>query len=55
MGDIPRNEAASLSLEAALYDSKSGRFSPAVKQPASNTGTKPISLSSQPKQQPRQP
>lgn len=54
MGDIPRNEAASLSLEAALYDSKSGRFSPAVKQSATNSSAKQASTPSQSMPQPRQ-
>ena len=54
MGDIPRNEAASLSLEAALYDSKSGQFSPAVKQSTSSGSAKQASTPSQSMQQPRQ-
>lgn len=41
MGDIPMNEAASLSLEAALYDSKSGRFSPQPQQPQTGAIAKP--------------
>lgn len=46
MGDMPRNDAASLSLEAALYDSKSGRFSPQPQQPQQGVIAKPGANSS---------
>lgn len=47
MEELPRNEAASLSLEAALYDSKAGRFNPTVSQP---TQTSPQPSASKPAQ-----
>ena len=50
MGDMPRNDAASLSLEAALYDSKSGRFSPQPQQPQQGAIAKPGASSSHPVQ-----
>lgn len=51
MGDLPSRAEAPLSLEAALYDTKSGRFSPTViKQPSQSTSQKPVAGSQQPAQ-----
>lgn len=41
MGDLPPNEAETLSLEAALYNSKSGRFGQPTPQPKQGEGQKP--------------
>ncbi|MCA9273663.1 MAG: hypothetical protein KDA31_11535 [Phycisphaerales bacterium] len=51
MGDLPQHDVVNLSLEAALYDSKSGRFSQTTAQPKENDGKKQAANSEQTMQQ----
>lgn len=46
MGELPPNEEAeTLSLEAALYNTKTGRFSQPTPQPKQGEGQKPATKS----------
>lgn len=54
MQESPRNEVASLSLEAALYDSKAGRFNPPVSQPTQTPAQPSASKPAQSMPAPRQ-
>ena len=51
MGELPPDDVVNLSLEAALYDSKSGRFSQSSTQTKETDGQKQAADSEQTMQQ----